>query len=94
MIAPASRLLPRDNVFSREFDGELVVLDLDAGVYYGFNGVASDAWHGLCESGKTVREVASEMVGRYQIDETTLMNDLLAVANEFVAKGLARVVSP
>jgi hypothetical protein len=91
MILPTTRLSPSDHVFSREFDGELVLLDLDSGVYYGLDAVASDAWKRLCDAHKTVGEAAHEMLERYDVQETTLLADLTALASDWLAKGLAQV---
>lgn len=92
MIAPDDRLSPRDHVFAREFDGEMVLLDLEGGLYYGLDAIASDVWKGVCEQGKTLREVVSDMLARYDVDEQTLMKDIVALATEWMTKGLVQQV--
>ncbi len=80
---------PNENVFAREFDGEIVVLDLGAGVYYGLNQVASAAWKAMGE-GKVLRDLATELLGQFEVDEQTLLNDLVSLATEWQTKGLVR----
>lgn len=92
MIDPTSRVSPRSHVFSREFDGEIVLLDLDAGVYYGLDAIATRVWKGSCDGGKTLEQVASDMVADFEVDNATLMKDLVALATEWVAKGLVEQV--
>jgi len=91
MILPETRLSPNDNVFSREFDGELVLLDLDSGVYYGLDAVASDAWKRMCDAHKSVQETIADMLPLYDVQERTLAADLTALASDWLAKGLVRV---
>ncbi len=93
MIAPDDRIAPRDHVFAREFEGETVLLDLDGGLYYGLDPIASAVWKGACEEKKTIREVASEMLAQYEVDEETVLKDIVALATEWLTKGLVEQVS-
>lgn len=91
MISPTTRLSVNENVFSREFDGELVLLDLDSGVYYGLDAIASRAWKELCEAHQSLEETASKMLPLYEVNRERLVADLTALADEWLEKGLARV---
>jgi hypothetical protein len=93
MILPSTRLSPTDHVFAREFDGELVLLDLNGGVYYGLDAVASHVWKAWCEGGGTLEEVTSDMLAKYDVDEVTLVKDIGALATDWVAKGLVEQVT-
>jgi hypothetical protein len=93
VITPDDRLSPRDHVFAREFDGELVILDLDGGLYYGLDEIASAAWTRVCDQKKSIREAVSDMLARYEVDEQTLMNDIVALATEWITKGLVQQVT-
>ncbi len=91
MILPSTQLSSNENVFARDFDGEIVLLDLDAGVYYGLDAIASCAWRELCEAQHSLADTVSKMLVAYDVDERTLMRDLTALATEWHAKGLVRV---
>lgn len=85
-----AQLVARDDVHVRSFDGELVILDLAGGHYYGVSEVGARLWAGLL-SGKTTREVASELRGLYDVDQDKLLDDLVALTNELLRRGLVRV---
>jgi hypothetical protein len=93
MIAPTAHITPSENVFSREFDGEIVLLDLDSGVYYGLDAIASQAWKRLCDQQTTIQETAAQMLALYEVEEATLLSDLDKLVAEWIEKGLARVRS-
>lgn len=85
-----SRLIAKDDVHVRSFDGELVILDLARGDYFGVNEVGARLWAGLV-SGQTTREVAVDLRGVYEVDDGKLLEDLIALTNELFARGLVRV---
>ncbi len=93
MISSTTQLAPSDNVFTREFDGELVLLDLGSGVYYGLDAIASQAWKRLCDEQKSIEETAQQMLTLYDVGEATLRADLDKLVEEWIAKGLAKVRS-
>lgn len=75
------------HVFARDFDGELVVLDLDGGEYFGLDAVGALVWRGLSE-GLTLGAVADRVVERYEVDAARALADVSALADELASKGL------
>ena len=75
------------HVFVREFDGELVLLDLEGGDYFGLSELGLVLWNGL-SAGKTPREVAIEAVASYDVDLPTMTRDFSKLTEELLAKGL------
>lgn len=75
------------HVFVREFDGELVLLDLEGGDYFGLSELGLVLWNGL-SAGKTPREVAAEAVALYDIDLPTMTRDFSKLTAELLSKGL------
>lgn len=92
-LDPNAKIRPRDNVFAREFDGEIVLLDLSGGAYYGLDALASRVWREMCD-GKSLRQVVSDVLPDYHVEEATLMKDVLALATEWVEKNLVQQVTP
>lgn len=78
------------NVFARDFEGELVLLDLARGDYYGLDEVGAALWHGLM-AGRTVAEIAADLGPRYEVDDDQLRQDLVALLEDLFAKGLVEV---
>ncbi|WP_394827025.1 PqqD family protein [Pendulispora albinea] len=81
------RVLIAQNVHVREFDGELVILDLAKGDYFGINEIGARLWRGL-EMGKSCAELARDLATEYDADPGLLLADLVALTDDFIAKGL------
>lgn len=82
-----AQLLVPPHVFVREFDGELVLLDLEGGDYFGLSELGLLLWNGLAK-GKTPRQVAVEAAPNYDVDLPKITADFARLAEELVAKGL------
>ena len=91
MINLDDRFRIPDHVFARDFDGEMVLLDINDGLYYGLNAVGSAVWKGLCDGGKTAREVARDLLDDYDVEERRLLDDIVSLASDWVGKGLVSV---
>lgn len=81
------RLAPGADVHTRTFDGELVLVDLKSGDYYGLNELGARLWEGIV-AGKTPREIALALEGTYAVPAGQLLSDLAALADELVARRL------
>jgi hypothetical protein len=78
---------PAPQVFARDFDGELVLLDLAAGEYYGLDELGARLWNGLVE-GRTAYEIAQLVRKDYDVDFERLVGDLTRLAGDLEGKGL------
>jgi len=95
MAAPTlnDRVSVPDTVVSREFDGETVLLNLDTGMYFGLDAVATDMWRAMLDSASLAD--ASGVVGaRYDVEPDTLRGDLLHFAQQLLDKGLLQAAGP
>lgn len=81
------------DIHVRTFDGELVILDLARGDYFGVNEVGARLWEGIA-AGKTPREIAAEIQHDYDVTPETLLEDLVKLTADFLARGLVRSVGP
>lgn len=60
-------LIPGKHVVVTDFDGgEGVLVDLNTKKYFQLNETAMVVWKGL-EQGKTVREIADDITGQYEV---------------------------
>ncbi len=82
-----ARLRPAPHAHARDFDGELVLLDLAGGKYYGLDELGAKLWSGVLD-GRTPAEIAAAIAPEYDVDRATLEADLLALAQELVDAGL------
>jgi Coenzyme PQQ synthesis protein D (PqqD) len=76
----------RDAIF-RDINGEAVVLDLEAGVYYGLDEVGTCAWRAL-EDGGPLRRAFDVVLTEFDVDAATAERDLLQLAQALIDKRL------
>jgi hypothetical protein len=86
-IMASTTLRAGDQVFAREFDGELVLLDLGRGEYFGLNASGALLWRGAAE-GKSVADVAEEASRLYNVSVEESLSDMLELARELCSLGL------
>jgi hypothetical protein len=91
-IGLAGRAAAADEVHYRQFDDELVLLDLSGGHYFALNSVGARMWHSLV-AGKSPAEVAVELAGEYDVALEQLTRDCVALADELVERGLLKRAS-
>jgi len=82
-----ARFRPADSVHTRTFDGELVILDLAHGEYFALDPIGSRLWVAL-EEGKSIEQVAAEIVQEYDVSPETAATDLAALLDDLVRRGL------
>lgn len=87
MIAKDSRLKAAPHVHARPLQGELVVLDLERGHYYGLDAIGASLWDGLMR-GESPEQIASGLVSEYDVDAAQLTRDLVNLAQDLFDKGL------
>ncbi len=75
------------NVFTREFEGELVVLDLEGGDYYGLDALGRRLWEGLTH-GKSPAEVAAEVAADHEVALATVEADFTNLTKELLERKL------
>lgn len=76
-----------DSVVSRDLGGETVVLNLETGIYFDLDGVATDIWLALQNTG-SLREAYEKTLDMYEVDADVLTADFLRLVNQMTAKGL------
>lgn len=79
------------NVFAREFEGEIVLLDLARGDYYGLDAIGARLWTGLM-AGSTTAEIAAQIGPEYDVDAGVIEQDLRTLVEDLLAHGLIEAV--
>ncbi len=64
------------HVVVRELEGELVLLDLESGGYFGLNPVGARIWEHLSD-GATLNAAHAALMGEFDVDAGLLQDDLL-----------------
>lgn len=72
-----------------DVDGDVVVLSIRAGAYFGFNGIGSEIWHMLSEP-RRVGEIFDALSRSHEVDTATLSRDVLPFLDTLIARRLVR----
>ena len=76
----------KDVVF-RDLDGEVVILNLASGKYFGLDPVGTRIWQ-LIEEHRRLDHVLRHLLGEYDAPADTLERDLMTLASELLQRGL------
>ena len=88
-----TRVTVAQHVHAREFDGDLILLDLEAGEYFALNAVALSMWNELMR-GRTPQEVAETLSSVYDVAREDLTRDCVKLVEELLRRGLVREAVP
>ena len=72
---------------SVDLNGEAVVLDTDAGVYFGIDGVGARIWE-LLASPRRVTDVVATLVAEYEVEPAACRADLERFLRDLHEQGL------
>ena len=84
---PLPRVTIPDKVIFKKVGEETVLLDFEAGVYYGLDPVGTRMWE-LLADGQSLDDVATGMTEEYDVDRETLSRDLRTLIGELASRGL------
>jgi len=76
-----------DDVVFRDLAGEMVILNLATGIYFGLNEVGTRIWHLIGEHGST-ETVFKALLAEYDVDEGQLRRDLDGLIRQLIDGGL------
>ena len=79
-----------DGVLSRDLQGELVILDLNTGIYFGLDPVGTRIWH-LLQEHQFLQKVLDSLVDEYEVTDAVCAHDLLGFVAKMLEKGLVEV---
>ena len=87
-----SRVELNPSVIYRDVSGEIVLLNLQSGVYYGLDPVGSRMWRLLMEQ-RPLDDVCAVMLEEYEVSAEVLRSDLARLVEELSSKGLLTIQS-
>ena len=86
-VAPSEQFVVHPSVITRELSGETVLLNLESGVYYGLDVVATRVWQ-LLMQGRTIAGVCEAMVDEYDVALEVLRDDVTRLVAELRERGI------
>jgi hypothetical protein len=75
---------------SSNLGGEVAILDLDAGVYYGLDEVGARIWE-LVRDPRRVGEIQATIAEEYDVEPDRAKRDVLALLQQLADEGLLEV---
>jgi hypothetical protein len=81
-----------EDVVCREVDGELVILNLETGIYYGLDPVGTRIWQLMKEHG-SLQLVFERLLEEYDVSAEVLEADLLQLTEQLQEKGIWSVTA-
>ena len=76
-----------EQVIFREMGDEMVLLDLESGLYFGVDGVGQRIWETFAE-GHNLKEAVAVVVAEYEVEEAQAQADVIAFVRNLVDRGL------
>ncbi|MGB4336775.1 MAG: PqqD family peptide modification chaperone [Chromatiaceae bacterium] len=93
ILTLASRVRQHPDQIAAEADGEVLMMHVESGNYYGLDEVASFIWSRL-ETPPTIGELCAAIQAEFDVDEERCVADTLNFLQGMIADGLAQVVGP
>jgi hypothetical protein len=90
-IARHQAVRPHPDVIWREVDGEVVLLNVSTGQYFGLDAVGSQVWillQSMGAHGANLETLCSLVKGEFEVDSDTAERDLTALLNDLIAQQL------
>lgn len=86
----SSRICRRPTVLATEVEGEVVMMDMENGLYFGLDAIGTDIWRRL-ETPMSVAELAAILRKEYAADTETIEHDVLVLISQMAERGLVEV---
>ncbi|QQS53241.1 MAG: PqqD family protein [Candidatus Competibacteraceae bacterium] len=85
---PSSPLLTRNpNLVAADIDGDLVMMSVEQGEYFGITGVGSRVWK-LLATPTTVADITRVICAEYAVEEAQCQADMQGFVEELIQLGL------
>lgn len=82
----------KDDVIFNDLQGEVVLLNLKTGIYFGLDPVGTRAWQLIQDHG-SLGPVRDDMLGEYEVSAEDLWKDLQDLVIRLADNGLVEVIN-
>lgn len=87
----SNELIVRDpDMIAAEMDGDLVMMSIEQGRYYGIGGVGTRVWE-LLEKPTSVDQLCAAILEEYDVDEDVCRGDIRAYVEKLLGMGLLQL---
>jgi len=89
-IAGHSIVVATRNQVSCDLGGEVAILDVKSGIYYGLNDIGARIWN-LIQEPQSVEAICQRILEEYAVEADRCAQDVLTLLRELVGNGLIEV---
>jgi hypothetical protein len=82
------RFQTSEDVVAREVGGEMVLLDLNSGLYFGLDPVGSRIWDRLCTGDASIAELTDVIEEEFDAPRERIEQDIAALIDQLVERQL------
>ncbi|MFC1628296.1 PqqD family protein [Gemmatimonadota bacterium] len=86
----ASRVRVNDDIVFRDLDGEVVLLNLESGTYFGLDQVGTRIW-ALLQQHETLHDVHTAILNEFDVESDHCERDLLDLVARLDEHGLVEI---
>jgi hypothetical protein len=76
-----------DDAMANAVGGEMVILHIGNGTYYGLDAIGTQLWEGL-KAGKTPNDVCDDLIEQYEVERSVLEADIAQFLEDLRANQL------
>ena len=73
-----------------DLEGEVVILNLESGVYFGLNAVGGDIWNYI-QSEHTIEEIIQHLLQQYRVERSRCEAEVNALLQTMATRGLVKI---
>ena len=89
-MTPSDRFAISEDVVSREIAGEVVLMDLESGLYFGLDEVGARIWQLLDKEAQDIAAICDAIVAEYDASRDVVEADTMALMSDLLERGLIR----
>src|SRR4051812_46076177 len=86
-IASGSILIANKRSAACDLDGEMVILNLDSGIYFGLNPVGATIWNYI-QSERSLDEIIGYLLLEYKVDRVRCEAEVRSLLQKMISQGL------
>jgi hypothetical protein len=90
LLTGQSRIVVMKDQVSCDLSGEVAILNLENGVYYGLNPLGARIWN-LLQKPRTFADLRDALMGEYEVEATRLESDLHSLLAQLAEQGLIEI---
>jgi len=91
-IAADATVTVNSQAVACDLEGEVVILNLESGVYFGLNAVGGDIWNYI-QTEHTVEDIIQHLLQEYRVERSRCEAEVTALLHTMSTRGLVKIES-